>query len=288
MSSDIFSGSSLRTPIFPTWCPGCGDFGIWGALKMALIEMAMPEENTVIVFDIGCSGDMADFVRVYGLHSLHGRSIPVAEGIAMANHNLNVIVVGGDGGLYGEGMGHFIAACRGNHNITLLVHDNQTYGLTKGQASPTTCEGVKTSSTPFGVIEAPINPIALAITANASWVGRSYAANIPFTKDMIIKAIKHKGFSVLDIYQPCVTFNKLNTHAWFLERVEKIADDYVPNDRSVAWGMAQREDKLPIGVFYENKEALPYHERVPQLSKQTLVAQFPSSIDLTQALGEFA
>lgn len=287
MSGDIFSDASLRTPIFPTWCPGCGDFGIWGALKMALKELAIPEEKVAIVFDVGCSGDMADFVRVYGFHGLHGRSIPVAEGISMANHDMNVIVVGGDGGLYGEGMGHFISACKGNHNITVLVHDNQTYGLTKGQASPTTCVGVKTSSTPQGVIEIPVNPMALAITANASWVGRSYAANIPFTKDMIIKAIKHKGFSLLDIYQPCVTFNKLNTFAWFMERIEKIPDDYVPNDRAKAWQLAQKEDKLPIGLFYENKEALAYHEQVPQLSKQNLLSQFPQKLDLSKALAEF-
>lgn len=287
MSGEIFSDATLRTPIFPTWCPGCGDFGIWGALKMALKELALPEEQVAIVFDVGCSGDMADFVRVYGFHSLHGRSIPVAEGISMANHDLTVIVVGGDGGIYGEGMGHFIAACKGNHNITLLVHDNQTYGLTKGQASPTTCVGVKTSSTPGGVIEVPINPLAIALSANASWVGRSYAADIPFTKEMIIQAVKHKGFSVLDIYQPCVTFNKLNTQAWFLERVEKIEADYVPSDRAKAWVMAQREDKLPIGVFYENKEALPYHELVPQLSKSTLLVQFPKVVDLAPALAEF-
>lgn len=288
MSSDIFSDASLRTPNFPTWCPGCGDFGIWGSLKMALKELNIPEEKVVIVFDVGCSGDMADFVRVYGFHGLHGRSIPIAEGISMANHDLHIIVVGGDGGIYGEGMGHFIAACKGNHNVTLLVHDNQTYGLTKGQASPTTSIGVKTSSTPLGVIEVPINPMALAITANASWVGRSYAANIPFTKEMIIKAIKHKGFSVLDIYQPCVTFNKLNTNAWFIEHVEKIPEDYAPTDRAAAWVLAQSEDKLPIGVFYENLEALPYHEHLPQLEKANLLSQFPKRIDLSKALVEFA
>ena len=287
MSSDIFSDSSLRTPIFPTWCPGCGDFGIWGALKMALKELKLPEEKVVVVFDIGCSGDMADFVRVYGFHGLHGRAIPVAEGVAMANHDLKVIVVGGDGGIYGEGMGHYIAACKANQNVTLIVHDNQTYGLTKGQASPTTCLGVKTSSTPTGVVEVPINPTATAITAHASWVGRSYAANIPFTKEMMKKAILHRGFAALDIYQPCVTFNKLNTQAWFMERVEVIPESYVPNDRLKAWEMSQREDKLPIGVFYENTEAKPYTELLPQLSKGSLLSQFPKTVDLMAALSEF-
>jgi 2-oxoglutarate ferredoxin oxidoreductase subunit beta len=142
---------------------------------------------------------MADFVRVYGFHSLHGRAIPVAEGIAMANQDLKVVVVGGDGGIYWEGMGHFIEACKANQNVTLLVHDNQTYGLTKGQASPTTFEGVKTGSTPQGVIETPINPTAIAITAHASWVGRSYAADIPFTKEMIKRRSLTAG-------SPCSTF----------------------------------------------------------------------------------
>lgn len=287
MSSTLQNDITLRTPNFPTWCPGCGDYGIWGSLKLALKELSLPEEKVVVVFDVGCSGNMADFIRVYGFHSLHGRSIPIAEGIAMANHDLHIIVIGGDGGIYGEGMGHFISACKGNHNFTLLVHDNQTYGLTKGQASPTTLVGVKTSSTPEGVIETPINATAIALTAGASWVGRSYAANIPFTKDMIVKAIKHKGFSVLDIYQPCVTYNKLNTHAWFLERVEKLPDDYLPNDRSLAWQLAQKEDKLPIGLFYENTSAKAYHEQLAQLSNNTLLAQFPSKLNLSKALSEF-
>lgn len=276
----------LRTPFFPTWCPGCGDFGIWGSLKMAIAEMNIDPEKLVIVFDVGCSGNMADFIKVYGVHALHGRSIPVAEGISMVNHDLTVIVVGGDGGIYGEGMGHFISACKGNHNITLLVHDNQTYGLTKGQTSPTTSKGVKTSSTPGGVIEEPINPIALAITSGASWVGRSYAANIPLTKDLIIKAVKHDGFSVLDIFQPCVTFNKLNTQAWFMSHIVNIESDYLPNDRLDAWKLATSEEKLPIGIFYENN-APSYAMQLPQLETGTLIAQFSNSIDLSAAMNEY-
>lgn len=278
---------NLRTPIFPTWCPGCGDFGIWGALKMAIAELNIPEEKLVVVFDVGCSGNMADFVRVYGLHSLHGRSIPVAEGIAMANHDLTVIVVGGEGGLYGEGMGHFIAAAKTNVNITVLVHNNQTYGLTKGQASPTTMEGVKTGSTPLGVIEHPINPLGIALTAGASWVGRSYAANIPLTKDLIVKAVRHEGFSHLDIFQPCVTYNKLNTQAWFIEHLEQLPTDYLPNSKLKAWEQSERGDKFPIGLFYESNESLPFHKRLPNLDKGTLVSQFSTSVDLSVAMSEF-
>jgi 2-oxoglutarate ferredoxin oxidoreductase subunit beta len=278
---------NLRTPIFPTWCPGCGDFGIWGALKMAITELNIPEEKLVVVFDVGCSGNMADFIRVYGFHALHGRSIPVAEGIAMANHDLTVIVVGGDGGLYGEGMGHFIAAAKTNVNITVLVHNNQTYGLTKGQASPTTMEGVITGSTPFGVIEHPVNPLGIALTAGATWVGRSYAANIPLTKDLIVKAVKHDGFSHLDIFQPCTTFNKLNTQAWFIEHLGQLPTDYVPNSKLKAWEQSEREDKYPIGIFYETNKVLPFHKRLPNLDKGTLISQFPTSVDLTAAMSEF-
>ncbi len=278
---------NLRTPIFPTWCPGCGDFGIWGALKMAITELAIPEEKLVVVFDVGCSGNMADFVRVYGFHSLHGRSIPVAEGIAMANHDLTVIVVGGDGGLYGEGMGHFIAAAKTNVNITVLVHNNQTYGLTKGQASPTTMEGVQTGSTPQGVIEHPVNPLGIALTAGATWVGRSYAANIPLTKDLIVKAVRHEGFSHLDIFQPCITWNKLNTPTWFMSHVEQLPPDYQPTSKLKAWEESERTDKLPIGLFYETKEVLPFHKRLPNLDQGTLISQFPGSVDLTTAFAEF-
>jgi 2-oxoglutarate ferredoxin oxidoreductase subunit beta len=276
--------TSLHTPNFPTWCPGCGDFGIWGAIKMALAELAIPEEQLVIVFDIGCSGNMADFLRVYGFHALHGRSVPIAEGIKMANHGLKVLVIGGDGGIYGEGMGHFIASCRGNHNITLLVHNNQTYGLTKGQSSPTTTKGVKTSSTPQGLIENPVNPVALALSADATWIGKSYAGDIQFTKNMLKKAMAHPGFSLLDVYQPCVTYNKLNTHLWFQERVYKLDETYQPNDKVKAWQLAMQFDKLPIGLFYEDVNMPAYHQQVPLLAVKSLVQQFPAEVTLKATL----
>jgi len=283
------SDISLHTPIFPTWCPGCGDFGIWGAIKKALTELAIPEEQLVIVFDIGCSGNMADFLRVYGFHSLHGRSVPIAEGIKMANHGLKVLVIGGDGGIYGEGMGHFIAACRGNHDITLLVHNNQTYGLTKGQASPTTMKGGKTSSTPHGLIENPVNPVALALSAQASWIGRSYAGDILYTTEMMKKAITHTGFSLLDVFQPCVTFNTLNTHQWFQQKIYKLeSEGYLPNDPAKAWALSNQEDRLPIGLFYENPDAVPYHKQIQQLADIPLVQQFPTRVSLKAVFGEYA
>ena len=281
--------TSLRTPIFPTWCPGCGDFGIWAAIKKALVESHIPEEQMVICFDIGCSGNMADFLRVYGFHTLHGRALPIAEGIKLANHGVKVLVIGGDGGMYGEGMGHFIAACRGNHDITLLVHDNQTYGLTTGQSSPTTTKGVKTKSTPEGVVEVPVNPMSLAVTAGASWVGRSYSGDIPYTAELLKKAMAHKGFSLLDVFQPCVTFNKRNTHQWYQQKIVKVEtlQGYASDDVGSAWNLAQLSEQLPIGVFYE-KQVQPYHEQVQALQGGPLYGRFPTEVDLSSALSELS
>lgn len=281
--------TNLRSPIFPTWCPGCGDYGIWAAIKKALMESGLSAEELVVCFDIGCSGNMADFLKVYGFHTLHGRALPIAEGIKMANHGLKVLVIGGDGGMYGEGMGHFIAACRGNHDITLLVHDNQTYGLTTGQSSPTTAQGVETKSTPQGVIEVPANPMALALTSGAGWVGRSYSGDIPYTTDLLKQALRYKGFSLLDVFQPCVTFNKRNTHQWFQQKTVKLEtlEGYSKEDLAFAWKTAQMSEQLPIGVFYE-KPGTPYHEQVPALKNAPLYHQFPVQVNLDPALTEFA
>lgn len=286
MSTNI-TDSTLKSPIFPTWCPGCGDYGIWSAIKKALVELAIPEEQLVIVFGVGCSGNMADFIRCYGFHALHGRSLPVAESIKLANHGLKVIVVAGDGDTYGEGMGHFIASCRGNHDITLLVHDNQTYGLTTGQAAPTTEHGRKTKSTPTGQVEVPVNPVALAVSAGATWIGRGYAGNIPFTTDLIKKAINHKGFSVLDVFQPCVTFNKVNTHMWYNQRVKPIEDPAPNTDKGKAWSMSQDIDTLPIGVFYEDAVTQAYHEQVPNLNDKPLIAQSIEKVSLAKPLQRY-
>ena len=279
--------TTLKSPIFPTWCPGCGDYGIWSAIKKALVELAIPEEQLVIVFGVGCSGNMADFIRCYGFHALHGRSLPVAESIKLANHGLKVLVVAGDGDTYGEGMGHFIASCRGNHDITLLVHDNQTYGLTTGQAAPTTEHGRHTKSTPTGQIEVPVNPVALAVSAGATWIGRGYAGNIPFTTDLVKKAINHKGFSVLDVFQPCVTFNKVNTHMWYNQRVKPIEDQAINSDKTKAWSMSQQADTLPIGVFYEDTVTQAYHEQVLALKEKTLISQSIEKVSLTQTLQRY-
>lgn len=282
------TAQSLQSPIFPTWCPGCGDFGIWASLKNALVQLALPEENLVIVYGVGCSGNMADFNRVYGFHALHGRAIPTAIGAKLANHKLKVIVIAGDGDTYGEGMGHFMAALKGNHDITLIVHNNQTYGLTTGQASPTTMKGVETKTTPLGVPEVPINPVALALSENASFIARGYAGKIPHLTEMMKQAISHEGFALLDVFQPCVTFNRINTHQWFQTKVYDLQEaGHDINDRAGAWQKSFEEEKLPIGVFFKNDQAVPYHKHFPQLEAGSLVEQFQPTRNISHLLERF-
>lgn len=278
---------TLKSPIFPTWCPGCGDYGIWSSIKKAIVESNIPEEKLVIVYGVGCSGNMADFIRCYGFHALHGRALPVAEAIKLANHDLKILVVAGDGDTYGEGMGHFIAACRGNHDVTLLVHDNQVYGLTTGQASPMTEKGTKTKSTPTGQVEVPVNPISLSVSSGATWVARGYAGNIPATAELLKKAFNHTGFSVLDVLQPCVTFNKGHLHAWYNDRVYQLEDSYDKTNKLKAIETSMVMEKLALGVFYEDTTQKAYHQSVPLLEKDTLVKQFATNVSLSHAFSEY-
>jgi len=264
----------FETHVFPTWCPGCGDFGIWTALKEALVELNIPPHKLVVVFGIGCSGNQANFVRAYGFHGLHGRALPVAEGISLANHGITTIVVGGDGDGYGEGMAHFIHTIRANPNITYLVHDNQVYGLTKGQTSPTTAKGMKTPSTPLGATDEPVNPMALAIATGCGFVARGFAGDTDHLKKLIIAGVRHRGFSLIDVLQPCVTFNHLNTYNWFYQRLVKLEDNkHDSSDRQAAWLQTQRGiDHVPIGIFYQEEKAA-LQDGFAMLAEKPLVKQ---------------
>lgn len=280
---------TLTSPIYPTWCPGCGDFGIWASLKQAIVQAQLPEENTVIVYGVGCSGNMADFNRVYGFHALHGRAIPVASAVKLANHKLNVIVIAGDGDTYGEGMGHFIAAMRGNHNITMIVHNNQTYGLTTGQSSPTTLSGTKTKSTPLGLVDTPVNPVALAVTCGVDFIARGYAGQIPHLTSLMVEAFKHSGFALLDVFQPCVTFNKVNTHQWFQAKVYNLQDaGHDVKNPELAWQKSREEEKLPIGIFYHDPESVPYHAQLSQLQQNSLIDQWSNTRNIGQLIEKFS
>jgi len=272
------------------WCPGCGNFGLMGAVKGALADLEKNLHEVVIVSGIGCSGKVPHYVNTYGFEGLHGRPVPVASGIKMANPRLTVVAEGGDGDGYQEGVQHFIHVMRRNHDITYLVHNNQIYGLTTGQASSTTLMGAKTKTTPFGNIEIPFNPILTAIDGGASYVARGFAGDPEHLKEMIKGAIQHKGFSLVDIFQPCVTFNRLNTYDWFKERIYKLEEaNHNPSDKKAAREKAEEDiasdyNMVPIGLFYK-EERVPYEEQLPQVKDKPLIDK-ELDVDLTKAYQE--
>lgn len=279
------TAASYTTELLPTWCPGCGDFGIWMSLRDALAKLGIGPDDGLVVYGIGCHGNMHDWVNTYGIRALHGRTLPVAQGAKLANHKLPVIVVSGDGDCLGEGGNHFIHAAKRNPDITVLIHDNQVYGLTTGQASPTATKGFKTKSTPEGSADEPINPLALAITAGATFVARGFAGDIPGLTEIMKQAIEHKGFSVVDILQPCVTFDKVHTYRWYRQRLYKM--ESVPKNKILAlektmeWG-----DKIPVGIFY--KEDKPTSEDREQALSDKPLVELPLAIEnLDSLLSEF-
>jgi 2-oxoglutarate/2-oxoacid ferredoxin oxidoreductase subunit beta len=259
----------------PTWCPGCGNFAIWTALKRALAALNIPAHKVLMVYGIGCSGNMSNTLSTYGWHALHGRSLPTAVGAKLANKDLTVIVVAGDGDGYGEGMGHFIHAARGNVDITYLVHNNGVYGLTTGQASPTASHGFKAKSTPDGVIDQNVNPIALALSAGAGFVGRGFAGELDHLTGLMKQAIQHHGFSLLDILQPCVTFNPTLSYTFYRDRVYTLQDDttFSTADPHLAMTRALDKQKYPIGVFYEDTKRPSYLDELAYLRGRALVAR---------------
>ncbi|HAZ16906.1 MAG: 2-oxoacid ferredoxin oxidoreductase, subunit beta [Parcubacteria group bacterium GW2011_GWA2_43_13] len=282
----------FATPYKPTWCPGCGDFSIWLALRQAFVHLGLQPHEVYVVFDIGCSGNMCNFVNAYGAHGLHGRALPLAFGLRLANHGMPVVVIGGDGGSYGEGGNHFIHTIRANPNITYIVHDNQVYGLTIGQTSPTSDKGAKAKTNPQGVIDEPINPLALAISAGCGYVARGFSGDIPYLTQQIVSAMEFKGFSLVDVFQPCVTFNKVNTYQYFRERVYKLEETShdVSNKVQAFERALEQGDHLPIGLFYKEEKQV-YESALPQLEKKSLVEQShsytPGSRDLTPVVESF-
>jgi 2-oxoglutarate ferredoxin oxidoreductase subunit beta len=281
------NNSSDFNGYFPTWCPGCGNFGIWSAIKSAFKNMRLDPDHVAVVFGIGCSGNMNDFLWANSFHALHGRAVPNAVGIKIANHKLPVVAIVGDGDCYGEGGNHLIHAARGNHDMTVIVHDNRVYGLTTGQVAPTALKGFKSKSTPSGIIEIPLNPMALAVTAGATFVAQGFSGDINHLTSLIEQGIRHKGFSLINIFQPCVTFNPLTTYAWYRERVYKLDDtSYNSSDKSSALAKSmEAEDKIPIGVIYR-EERLTYTDSLPQLRNNTL-AEADLAVDIDRFASEF-
>jgi len=284
----MVSTDELTTIEKPTWCPGCGNFSILAAIKNAISSLNLEPHKTILLGGIGCSAKDCQWVKIYGFHTLHGRPVAVAEGVKLANNRLNVIAASGDGDGYGIGIGHFIHAMRRNIDITYIVHNNQVYGLTTGQASPTSERGFITKSTPNGVIENPVDPLTLAITGGATYVARGYAGDVQHLSKLIADGIAHKGFAVIDILQPCVTFNRVNTYDWYNKRVYKLEDqkhDFKDKRRAYAkaeeWG-----DKIPIGLFYK-AEKPTFEELIPQIKEKPLVEHDVRNIDISKTLREF-
>ncbi|RDI91116.1 ferrodoxin oxidoreductase subunit beta [Thermosipho africanus Ob7] len=247
------------------WCPGCGNFGILNELKSALSELNLQPNQVVIVSGIGQAAKMPQYINVNMFNGLHGRTLPVATGIKLVNPSLTVIAESGDGCTYGEGGNHFIHTIRKNPNIVNLVHDNMIYGLTKGQASPTTPKGVVTSLQFDGVFVEPFNPISVAIALNASFVARTFMGYNDLTVDLIKQAIQHRGYALIDILQPCVTFNKFNTYQWYKENTYILPDDYDPTDKNAAFEIAMNTEKLALGVIYKNSEKAVYEDFQPKI-----------------------
>jgi len=260
----------------PDWCAGCGDFGVLRSLKMATTDKDIQPHEMLLVSGIGCSSNLPGFIYSYGVHSLHGRALPVATGAKLANHDLKVVITGGDGDGFGIGVGHFIHTMRRNLDLTYIVMDNEIYGLTTGQASPTTMEGHKTKTTPRGNVEQPINPLALALVSGATFVARGFSGQPAQLASLIEEGIAHRGFAFIDVFSPCVTYNKLNTYAWFKERVYSIEDENPDHDfsnfESSMLKAMEFGDKIPLGLIYK-VEKPTYEDTEPIFLKGPLVNQ---------------
>jgi 2-oxoglutarate ferredoxin oxidoreductase subunit beta len=244
------------------WCPGCGNFGILNVLKETLDELDIEPANLVLVSGIGQAAKIPHYLKTNFFNGLHGRALPPATAIRASNPSLTVIAESGDGDMYGEGGNHFIHTIRRNPNITNIVHNNMVYGLTKGQASPTSQIGFKTPVQVAGVILEPFNPLAVAIALNAGFVARAYIGDADQTKEIFKKAINHKGYALVDVFQPCVTFNKLNTYQWFRDNTYYLEDSFDCYDRNQAFNKAIETDKLPLGVIYINPDRIPFEENI--------------------------
>jgi len=249
----------------PTWCPGCGDFGVLNAVYNALLAKGYNSKDVVCISGIGCSSRLPYFMSTYGFHSIHGRAMPIATGIKVGNPELKVLAFGGDGDAFAIGAGHFVHAVRRNLDLTYVIMDNAIYGLTKGQTSPTSMVGFQTKTTPSGSNDRPLNPLMLAITAGATFVARAFSGKPKELADLIVKGIDHKGFAVIDVFSPCPTFNKVNTFKAYREEVASVPANHDPSDKVAALGLANSEHPLYTGVIYEDTGVPTYEESLSKL-----------------------
>jgi 2-oxoglutarate ferredoxin oxidoreductase subunit beta len=262
MSTALVSPKEFVSPERSTWCPGCGDYGVLQALQRAAAQLGLRPHEIVVASGIGCSGKISSYFNSYGFHALHGRSVPIATGVKLANPNLTVIASGGDGDGYGIGANHFLHAVRRNIDITYLVMDNQVYGLTKGQTAPTSAHGFKSTTTPFGAPDNPVHPLRLALAQGCGFVAQGFSAEKAQLTDLIVKAIRHRGFSLVNVISPCVTFNKVNTYDWYRERLYNLdaEEGYDPHDRARAFATVVEHEDLVRGLIFVDDGAPAYED----------------------------
>lgn len=254
----------FRNDVKPNWCPGCGDFSIQAAIQRAVANVGLEPEELALISGIGCSGRISGYINTYGFHGVHGRSLPIAQGVKMANRELTVIASGGDGDGFAIGMGHTVHAFKRNVDMTYIVMDNQIYGLTKGQTSPTSAPGFKTKSTPKGSIEKSISPVELALTAGATFVAQSFSNDLKGLTRLIEQATEHKGFAFINVFSPCVTFNKVNTYDWFKQNLTKLdeIEGYDATNLDTAKRVVHEHNGLVMGLIYQDDSRLDYQSQI--------------------------
>ncbi|BBI34351.1 2-oxoacid:ferredoxin oxidoreductase subunit beta [Cohnella abietis] len=265
----------FRNNVKPNWCPGCGDFSVQAAIQRAAANIGLEPEQLAVISGIGCSGRISGYINAYGLHGIHGRSLPIAQGVKLANRELTVIASGGDGDGFAIGMGHTVHAIRRNLDVTYIVMDNQIYGLTKGQTSPRSAEGFKTKSTPEGSIESTLSPLEIALSAGATFVAQSFSSDLKQLTALIEAGLQHKGFSLINVFSPCVTFNKVNTYDWFKSNIVNLEQfpDYDPSNRIAAMTKIMETNGMITGLIYQNKERKAYDELIVGFKEEGLVKQ---------------
>ncbi|MFG6115040.1 2-oxoacid:ferredoxin oxidoreductase subunit beta [Halobacillus sp. MO56] len=254
----------FRNKVKPNWCPGCGDFSVQASIQRAAANVGLEPEDLAVISGIGCSGRISGYINSYGFHGIHGRVLPIAQGVKMANKNLKVIASGGDGDGFAIGMGHTVHAIRRNLDITYIVMDNQIYGLTKGQTSPRSEKGFKTKSTPEGSIESAVNVMEMALSAGATFVAQSFSSDLKELTSLIEQGINHEGFSLINVFSPCVTYNKVNTYDWFKENLVSLDDieGYDSSDRKKAMATLMEHNSLVKGLIYQNTEQKSYQDLI--------------------------
>ncbi|REE94500.1 2-oxoglutarate ferredoxin oxidoreductase subunit beta [Paenibacillus taihuensis] len=265
----------FRNNVKPNWCPGCGDFSVQAAIQRAAANVGLEPEGLAVISGIGCSGRISGYVNAYGLHGIHGRALPIAQGVKLANRELTVIASGGDGDGFAIGMGHTVHAIRRNIDLTYIVMDNQIYGLTKGQTSPRSAEGFKTKSTPEGSIESTLSPLEIAMSAGATFIAQSFSSDLKQLTSLIEAGLNHKGFSLINVFSPCVTFNKVNTYDWFKENIVNLDQfpDYDPSNRVAAMNKIMETNGMLTGLIYQNKERQSYESMISGFKPEGLANQ---------------